>query len=81
MTTATHFQAGERVEVIASDGYHTAGQQGTVKSASHDLVFVVLDKQPDLLPGIVIVDVFGGERRVASVFTSSEIRHVVIASA
>ena len=81
MSMISRFLAGDRVEIIASDRYHIAGQQGTVKSASRDLVFVVLDRQPDLSPRVVIIDIVGDETRVASVFRSSEIRLVITPSA
>jgi hypothetical protein len=71
------FKPGDRVEVIASDEHCTTGEQGMVKSASRDLVFVVLDKQPDLLRDVVIVDMVGNQTRIASAFRTSEIRHVV----
>jgi hypothetical protein len=71
------FKPGDRVEVIASDEYYTTGQQGMVKSTSRDLVFVVLDNQPALLRGVVIVESVAGAMRVASAFRLSEIRPVV----
>jgi hypothetical protein len=75
------FKSGDRVEVIASDAHYTAGQQGTVKGASRDLVFVVLDKQPQLPRGSVVIDVVGDKTRVACTFRASEFRHVITPTA
>lgn len=75
------FKSGDRIEVIASDAHYTAGQQGTVKGATRDLVFVVLDQQPELPRDSVVIDIVGDKMRVACIFRTSEIRPVVTLSA
>jgi hypothetical protein len=75
------FKSGERVEVIESDAHSTVGQQGTVKSVSRDLVFVLLDIQSDLLRGVVIIDYVGDEARITTAFRPRELRHITTLSA
>jgi len=81
MTTTSCFQAGERVEVIESPAAYIVGQRGTVKSVSRDLVFVVLDRQPELPNDVVIIDYVGTETRITTAFRPSELRHAVATSA
>jgi hypothetical protein len=75
------FKPGDRVEVIRSDGHYTAGQQGTVRDISGDLVFVQLDHQPELPGAVTVIDFSGDKAQVKSAFLPSEIRHVVTPSA